>query len=217
MILSNVNCFLFDMDGLLVDSEPLWKIAEKEVFGSLGLQLNDELLRQVMGFRLNEVVEHWYRYQPWEKPNFEKTEADIIECMKGLIKHRAEAMPGVYEVLDYLKSKNKKIALASSSSMDLINEVAGKLGLPNYIQNYFSAQNEKYGKPHPAIFLKASYEMESKPHECLVFEDSKNGMIAALAARMRCIVVPEPIHRNEAWCTLADAKLNSLDEFLKIV
>ena len=58
-----IDTLLFDMDGLLVDSEPWWKVAEKEVFGALGLHLDDELLRQVMGFRLNEVVVHWYNYQ----------------------------------------------------------------------------------------------------------------------------------------------------------
>jgi sugar-phosphatase len=60
-----IKAIIFDMDGLLVDSEPYWKIAEKICFGKLGLTLTDELLRQVMGFRLNEVVEHWYNYQPW--------------------------------------------------------------------------------------------------------------------------------------------------------
>jgi hypothetical protein len=69
------------MDGLLVDSEPYWKIAEKICFGKLGLTLTDELLRQVMGFRLNEVVEHWYNYQPWGEKNFETVEADVLETV----------------------------------------------------------------------------------------------------------------------------------------
>ncbi|MCA0426014.1 MAG: hexitol phosphatase HxpB [Bacteroidetes bacterium] len=213
----HVNCFLFDMDGLLVDSEPLWKIAEKEVFGKLGLSLDDELLRQVMGFRLNEVIAHWFRYQPWENPDFAKTEREIIDCMKSLIQHRATAMPGVYAVLEELQRRNAKIALASSSSMELIETVVEKLELGPYLQRCFSAQNETYGKPHPAIFINAAEAMQAKPHECLVFEDSKNGMIAALAARMHCIVVPEEVHFEKAWWSLADARLSNLEEFLKLI
>ncbi len=204
------------MDGLLVDSEPLWKRAEKLVFGSLGLDLNDELLRQVMGFRLPEVIEHWYRYQNWENPDFKKTERAIIDTMKQLINEEAVAMNGVINVLEHIKSKGGKIALASSSSMELINAVVKKLHIETYFEQLHSAENEPYGKPHPGIFITAANAMHAKPHECLIFEDSKNGVIAAKAARMSCIAVPEPLHFNEAWWSIADAKISSLEQYISI-
>lgn len=213
---NEINCFLFDMDGLLVDSEPLWKRAEKLVFGQLGLNLDDDLLRQVMGFRLPEVIEHWYRYQNWPNPDFQKTEREIIETMKLLIENEAVAMKGVYEVLEFLKSKGNKIALASSSSMELIETVVKKLNLSAYFDQLHSAEKEKFGKPHPGIFITAAESMNAKAHECLVFEDSKNGVIAAKAARMACIAVPETLHFNENWWSIADAKISSLDEYLAI-
>lgn len=204
------------MDGLLIDSEPWWKIAEKQVFGALGLDLSDEHLRQVMGFRLSEVVQHWFQYQPWENPDFKKTEEDVLECVKGLISKHAEAMEGVHETLAYAGSKGYKIALASSSAMSLIEVVIYKLKIEKYFSVLVSAETMYYGKPHPGIFLHTAEKIGSMPQNCLVIEDSVNGLIAAKAARMKCLVVPEPEKFNDPHFTLADYKLHSLNDFKSI-
>jgi sugar-phosphatase len=208
-----IRTLLFDMDGLLVDSEPYWKVAEKAIFSGFGLNLNDDLLRQVMGFRLNEVVAHWYHYQPWDNPDFEGTEKAIIDYMANLLQQHAVALPGVIESLSFAKENNYKIALASSSSMQLIEVVTQKLGIKEYFDLCFSADSVDYGKPHPAIFLEAARILGANPNECLVLEDSINGMIAAKAARMTCVVVPEEINRSNKKYELADYKLESLLEF----
>ncbi len=208
-----IKAIIFDMDGLLVDSEPYWKIAEKICFGKLGLTLNDELLRQVMGFRLNEVVEHWYNYQPWGEKNFEAVEADVLETVKQLIADNANALPGVVDTLKLCKANGYKIALASSSAMSLINVVVDKLNIRQYFDLLVSAENEPYGKPHPSVFLTTANQLNLLPTECLVFEDSVNGMVAAKAARMKCIVVPEAEKQNEPYWHLANQKLNSLEDF----
>jgi len=201
---------IFDMDGLLIDSEPYWKMAEKEVFGKLGLSLTDDLLRNVMGFRLSEVVQHWYHYQPWKEPNFEQTEKDVLDCVKHLIKQEADAMPGVYEILDYCKQNNLKIALASSSAMELIEVVIDKLNIRDYFDILWSAQYEDYGKPHPAIFLSVAQKLNISPKDCIVFEDAINGVLAAKAARMYCIAVPEEISFNDPRFAIADKKILNL-------
>ena len=201
---------IFDMDGLLIDSEPYWKIAEKEVFGKLGLNLTDDLLRQVMGFRLSEVVQHWYHYQPWPEPNFEQTERDVLDCVKQLIQQHADAMPGVYEVLTHCKQNNFKMALASSSTMELIEVVIDKLNIRHFFDMVWSAQYEKYGKPHPAIFLSVARELQVEPKHCVVFEDAINGVIAAKAARMYCIAIPEEVSYNDPRFAIADVKTQSL-------
>lgn len=201
------------MDGLLVDSEPYWKIAEKICFGKLGLTLTDELLRQVMGFRLTEVVEHWYNYQPWGEKNFEAVEADVLETVKQLIIENANALPGVIQTLELCKNNGYKIALASSSAMSLINVVVDKLNIRHYFDLLVSAELEPYGKPHPSVFLTTAKKLNVLPTECLVFEDSVNGMIAAKAARMKCFVVPELEKQEELYWQLANFKLVSLEEF----
>jgi sugar-phosphatase len=208
-----IKAIIFDMDGLLVDSEPYWKIAEKICFGKLGLTLTDELLRQVMGFRLTEVVEHWYNYQPWGEKNFEAVEADVLETVKQLIIENANALPGVIQTLEFCKNNGYKIALASSSAMSLINVVVDKLNIRHYFDLLVSAEFEPYGKPHPSVFLTTAKKLNVLPTECLVFEDSVNGMIAAKAARMKCIVVPELEKQEELYWQLANFKLVSLEEF----
>jgi|LauGreDrversion4_2_1035121.scaffolds.fasta_scaffold44588_3 sugar-phosphatase len=206
----NTQLVIFDMDGLLIDSEPFWKIAEKEVFGQLGVHLTDDLLRQVMGFRLSEVVTYWYHYKPWPNPDFKQTETDVLTCVKHLILEEANAMPGVYEVLAYCKQHHYKIALASSSAMELIDVVVDKLNIRQYFDVIWSAQYEAYGKPHPAIFLSVANKLQVQPHHCLVFEDAINGVIAAKAARMQCIAVPEEISFNDPRFAIADGKVPSL-------
>jgi sugar-phosphatase len=210
LIPEQTQLVIFDMDGLLVDSEPFWKIAEKEVFGKLGLNLTDVLLRQVMGFRLSEVVKHWYHYQPWPNPNFEQTERDVLDCVKQLIQQHANAMPGVNEVLTHCKNKNYKIALASSSAMELIDVVIDKLNIRHYFDVVWSAQYEEYGKPHPAIFLSVAKQLNIEPKHCVVFEDAINGVIAAKAARMYCIAIPEEVSYNDPRFAIADVKTQSL-------
>ena len=210
LIPKQTQLVIFDMDGLLIDSEPYWKIAEKEVFGKLGLNLTDDLLRQVMGFRLSEVVKHWYHYQPWPNPNFEQTERDVLNCVKQLIQQHANAMPGVYEVLTHCKNKNYKIALASSSAMELIDVVIDKLNIRHYFDVVWSAQYEEYGKPHPAIFLSVAKQLNIEPKNCVVFEDAINGVIAAKSSRMYCIAIPEEVSYNDPRFAIADVKTQSL-------
>lgn len=208
-----IKAIIFDMDGLLVDSEPYWKIAEKICFGKLGLNLNDELLRQVMGFRLSEVVAHWYNYQAWGEKNFEVVEADVLETVKQLIIENADALPGVIQTLELCKSNGYKIALASSSAMSLINVVVDKLNIRHYFDLLVSAEFEPYGKPHPSVFITTANQLNVLPTECLVFEDSVNGMIAAKAARMKCIIVPEAEKQQEPYWQLANQKLKTLEDF----
>ncbi len=212
--LTQHKAIIFDMDGLLIDSEPYWKIAEQEVFGRLGLNLNDDLLRQVMGFRLSEVVKHWYAYQPWSNPNFEQTEQDILDCMQAHIRQNGRPMPGVYEVLQTVHEHNIPMAIASSSAMSLIEAVVAKLNIGHYFNLLWSAEYEPYGKPHPGIFISTAQKLAISPADCLVLEDSINGVLAAKAARMKCIAVPETATWNDPRFAIADLKIASLEELV---
>lgn len=211
---TSYKAVIFDMDGLLIDSELYWKIAEKKVFGALGLQLDDELLRQVMGFRLSEVVKHWYAYQPWPNPDFAKTEEDVLTCVTELITNHAEALPGVQSLLAYLHQQNIPMAVASSSAMRLIEAVVDKLNIRHYFQLLWSAEYEPYGKPHPGIFITTAQKLGVEPTKCLVFEDSVNGVLAAKAARMTCIAVPEKVMFDDGRFAIADLKIATLEELL---
>lgn len=105
------------------------------------------------------------------------------------------------------------MAIASSSSMKIIENVVQKLEIAKYFAVIHSAEFESYGKPHPQVFISTAQKLRVNPEECIVFEDSKYGMIAALAARMKVIVIPEKKDLNASWHTISTMKLKSLSDF----
>lgn len=200
------------MDGVLIDSEPLWREAEILTFGKVGLTFTEDMCRETMGMRLFEVVEYWYNKTTWEGMTIKEVEKELLKTVTSLIAKRGVALKGVKESLDFFKSKNYKIALASSSAMKLIITVITKLDLIAYFDVINSAENLPYGKPHPEIFIKTANELGELPVNCLVIEDSFNGLIAAKAALMKTIVVPDEESKNDPRFNIADFKLNSLLE-----
>lgn len=208
-----LKAVIFDMDGLLIDSEPIWREAEKEIFIEVGITLTDEMCFTTVGLRIDEVVNHWYTKFPWENPSQEIIKEKVIDKVIELILSKGEILPGVIQTIEYFHSKNYPLAIASASSMRIIDAVTEKLNIKKYFSIIHSAEFEEYGKPHPAVFISTAKKLNVLPQNCLVFEDSLNGVIAAKAARMKVIAVPEPIHFENLKFAVADEKLKSLIEF----
>ncbi len=122
-------------------------------------------------------------------------------------------MPGVRETLEAVSGAGYPLAIASSSSSEIIAAVLDTLGIAAYFQVAQSAEHEPYGKPHPGVYIEAARRLDVAPWRCLAFEDSPNGVIAAKAARMRCIAVPDPALQNDRRLQAADLILPSLAEF----
>ncbi|MBN4062011.1 MAG: 2-deoxyglucose-6-phosphatase [Flavobacteriales bacterium] len=204
---------IFDMDGLLVDSEPLWREAEKAAFLKVDMELTDADCKLTMGNRTSEVVDYWWHRSPWQRLSPKEVEDDITENVRQLIIEKAEPLPGVDYIINFFKEMDFKIALASSSCMVLIDTVVDKLNLRKKLDIICSAENEEYGKPHPAVFLNTAKKLNVLPVECLVFEDSVLGLIAAKAAQMKCVVVPAIEDQSDQRFVLADFMLDSLEQF----
>lgn len=201
------------MDGLLIDSEPLWKKAEIKVFGSVGIDLNERSCEQTVGLRIDQVVDLWYSNHPWDNKSKDQVVNEIIEEMKFLISTEGKAKTGVDYIVDFFKQKEMKMAIASSSYQVLIEKVIDKLNLKNQIDTYLSAEHEEFGKPHPAVFLNTAKKLNSYHEHCLVFEDSFNGVLAAKSGRMKVVAVPEETHLEDPRMMIADMQIKSLDEF----
>jgi len=201
---------IYDMDGLLLDSEPYWVEAELSVLGDVGVPLTAELARETTGMRLDEAVTHWYGRFPWKGASQAEVLARLTRAAHRLILARAEAKPGVRESLELFASRGIRRALASSSPLALIDGVVEKLGLYGQFELTVSAESEPYGKPHPAVYLRCAARLGVSPAECVALEDSVNGLVSAKAARMRVIAVPEAPHRDDARFGLADAVVGSL-------
>jgi sugar-phosphatase len=210
---TRVEAIIFDMDGLLVDSEPLWRIAEIETLSAVGVPITEEDAVQTTGLRTDEVVELWYARYPWPDPPRKEIEARIITRLIALVRERGELMPGVIETLQAVSGAGYPLAIASSSSSEIITAVLDTLGIASYFQVAQSAEHEPYGKPHPGVYIEAARRLGVEPRHCLAFEDSPNGVIAAKAARMRCIAVPDPALADDHRLRAADLILPSLAEF----
>ena len=207
-----IEAVIYDMDGLIIDSEPLWREAEKITFKTVGLTFTDDMCRETMGMRLAEVVKYWYNKLGWEGKTLLEIETELLATVTQLIIERGEALEGVLSSLNYFKDKNYKLALASSSHMSLINTVLLKLNLSEYFEVVKSAEHLEFGKPHPTIFIKTAEELGINPVNCLVIEDSFHGLIAAKAAMMKTIVVPDKENWNNPNYNIADFNLKSLSQ-----
>jgi sugar-phosphatase len=208
----NIKAVIFDMDGLIIDSEPLWRKAEIQAFKDIGFHFSEEMCIQTMGMRIDEVVHYWWGKLKWENPS-EKDVIDSIQSkMIDLIQKNGALLPGVLDALKLLKEKNIPIALASSSAMILIKTVVESLDIKDYFNVIHSAEKEPAGKPDPAVFLTAARMLEIEAKKCLVLEDSKAGMEAGLNANMKTIVIPE-FGTSPNWVLKANKKLNSMKEF----
>lgn len=208
-----IEAIIFDMDGLLIDSEPLWQEAEIQVLNKVGVPLTVEMTKQTMGFRTDEVINYWHRKYPWDTPSQQDVSAELDKTVIELIKTKGEAKEGVKEAIVVCESLHLPMAIASSSPSLLIRAVVEKLGIQDKIRAFYSAHDEEYGKPHPAVYIRTAKELGVHPEHCLAFEDSANGVLSAKAAKMKCIAIPEEHMREDKRFGIADIILHSLLDF----
>ncbi|GBU13422.1 2-deoxyglucose-6-P phosphatase [Enterobacterales bacterium] len=207
-----VTAAIFDMDGLLIDSEPLWTQAELDVFGSLGLDLSQRhLLPDTLGLRIDQVVRMWYQAMPWQGPSQAEVTQQVITRAIELVEQTRPLLPGVTHALELCRDQGLKIGLASASPLHMLDIVLEMFNLTAYFQVRASAEHLPYSKPHPEVYLQAAGQLQVDPLNCITLEDSFNGMIATKAARMCSIVVPAHEFSDDPRWALADVKLSSLE------
>lgn len=204
-----IEAVIFDMDGVLIDSEPFWRQAEIELFGELGVHLTEEECRQTMGLRIDQSVAYWYARRPWADADLPALAARIVDRVGELVEQRGEPLPGVEHAVGLCRKQGFRLAVASSSWTQLVTTVLRKLAIDDAFEVVHSAADEPYGKPHPGVFLTTADRLGVEPTHCLVIEDSVNGMVAAVAARMSCVVIPE---RWDPRFALAHTVLDSLHD-----
>lgn len=201
------------MDGLLIDSEPIWQEATNEIFSGKGLHLSLQQYETTTGLRTSEFLEHWFIHFDLDKSLIKTWENSLFEIVIHKVKTKAKMMPGVDYILNFFEQQNFKIGLATSSPASLIDAVVEIGGIKDFFQAITSAQDLPYGKPNPQVYLNCAKALKSDPSECICFEDSINGMIAAKAAKMKCVVVPAPSQAKDLRWSLADLQLSSLQNF----
>jgi mannitol-1-/sugar-/sorbitol-6-/2-deoxyglucose-6-phosphatase len=208
-----IQAIIFDMDGLLIDSEPLWHQAMVDIIALAGLDFGLKEFREVQGMRIDLIVDYWYEKQPWTGYTTEELTELILDRTVALIKERGKARPGAQNTINFFRERGIPLAVASSSPCRIIKTNIKSLGLVDCFDAICSAEDERYGKPHPAVYMSAAEQLGVHRHNCLVFEDSVLGVLAAKAAEMTCICVPDGDVATDKRLGIADFVLGSLAEF----
>jgi len=205
------------MDGLLIDSEPLWKESAEALFLTYGKQLTTQQYAITTGLRTKEFLMHWFRYFNLPDAEIADAEKKVVELVVKLVGQKGTPMPGVQHIFNFFIERNFKIGLASSSPLELIDLVIDMLGIGSNLQAVSSAAELAYGKPHPEVYLNCAKQLTAMPEACICFEDSFNGMIAAKAAKMKCVIVPAAHDtKNPVW-EAADLKIYTLSNFNELL
>jgi len=185
---------IFDMDGVIIDSEGLWRQAQKEALAGWRAEVSDEECESLTkGKRLDEIARTWCEHCRLEADPA-LIEAAIRLRIIELISREGKAIEGVYDVMTYFREAGYRIALATSSSYEIVHAVLEKLSIGHYFEVICSADDERYGKPHPAVYLSALRKLGLAASQCIVVEDSLSGYRAALSAGLKTLVVSPACH-----------------------
>lgn len=208
--MSALRALIFDMDGVLIDSEPFWHDAEIAGLARAGLRLTREDCLRTTGLRVDAVVAHWFARAPWTSPSPEEIGRAIVARVVELVEREGMLKPGVEAALAFAGRAGLRTALASSSPSTIIAAVLDRFDLWGRFEVVHSAEDEPFGKPHPGVYLHAAAKLGVPPEACAAVEDSPNGVLAAKAARMACLAIPEPALAGHRFFAIADAVIDSL-------
>jgi len=208
-----IQAVIFDMDGILIDSEAMWVEAEKQVFSSVGVEVTDELSKLTSSLTTKDVTNFWYARSPWENKSLEQVENEVISKVEQFITENGQQMDGVKYLLDLLIKHKMKIGLSTNSPSCLTKATLNKLGIAHYFEVTTSSDQVVNGKPSPDVYLATAQKLGIEPEHCLVFEDSITGLTAAVAANMQVVVVPPSSAFSNEKYKPAIHKLHTLNDF----
>lgn len=192
-LIVNKKAFIFDMDGVIINSEPLWREAQINELAkhNISISVND-CINKTMGLRLRDIAIVWCQSFNLSV-SADKLAINIKQSVISLIEDKGVAKEGLYQLLNYLKSSKYKIAIATSSNIEIVYTVLNRLKITSYFDSICSADDEKLGKPHPDVYISAARKLNVSSKECIVLEDSYTGLCSAKSAFMTTLIIPENI------------------------
>ena len=199
-----MKAVIFDMDGVIFDSERLYIECCTEVADELGMDGIVEVCYRCIGVTAEttrQILLEAYRDPALVDRFREKTVSMYLEKYDaGLL----AVKPGVKELLQFLKDRGCRTAIASSTRTDVVKKELSEAGLLGFFERVVGGDRVSRSKPNPDIFLKAAEELGAEPEHCLVIEDSFNGIRAAKAAGMTAVMVPDLLQPDREMTALAD-------------
>ncbi len=195
--MKDLKLVIFDMDGLLFDTERPSYLAMKQALEMLGLAFPMAIYKRMIGasdHKCDEIIKEVYG----EEVSLQRITSDYLKAFKKILENEGLTIkPGANELLDYIERRGLKKCIASSSSRETIQQYLAMTGLTNRFDFYISGDEVQRGKPYPDIFLEACNRAQESPGSSIVLEDSLNGLRAAVGANINCIIVPDLIEPND--------------------
>jgi mannitol-1-/sugar-/sorbitol-6-/2-deoxyglucose-6-phosphatase len=207
-----VAAAVFDMDGLIINSQPYWQTAQLEILPQFGVPITRQDTIDTTGMRIDQIVQMCYARSPWDSASCEEVSSRILHRVMELVQKHKPAMPGLNHAIEVCQQQGLKLALASSSPMTLIDATVEALRLEDTFSAKLSGEALRYGKPHPEVYLNACQALDLEPQRCVALEDSFVGLLAAKSAQMKTIVIPAPSVANQLCFAIADQQFASLEE-----
>jgi HAD superfamily hydrolase (TIGR01509 family) len=208
VIRAAIQAVIFDMDGLMIDSESLHKEAWQVTLRHFGYELDEALFAQLVGLRTREdavLLREHFRLPVMAEVLARQRNDLFLASLPG----RVKPMPGLRELIAQVRVRRLRSAVATSGERRYVDAVMRELNLGGVFDAIAVAEDVERGKPAPDVYLLAARRLGLPPAQCLALEDAPNGVLAAKAAGMRCVVVPNEITRS-LDLSAADARLPSL-------
>lgn len=212
-----IECLIFDCDGLMFDTEYHVKNSWLKILHSHGVEVDDHLFDMVIGAGYIQFHKAMDQYPEVEK-HLPEIRADRLPALHAAIERLGNInRPGLVELLTWLKTQPYKTCIASSSPTDYVKWLISTIGMDFDFDAIIGGDQVSDGKPNPEIFLKAAELTNTAPEHCLVLEDSKNGHLAAKAAKMHRCFIEDLVKPDKEMETLIEFQCSSLDEVIPLL
>ncbi len=206
------NAVIFDMDGLLLDTESIFLDAFKNTCTNLGLEFNMSMFKTLIGTnsaKTKNILEEYFG-EGFSHDKFRGTWREYVAAY--LAENSIPLKEGVIELLDKIKQEKLPMAVATSTAYKDALKTLERTGLLDYFNFIVAGDQVEKGKPDPEIYLKAAERLNVLPEYCIAFEDSENGVKSALAAGMEVIQVPDLVTPSDELRSMGHRILDSLKD-----
>lgn len=207
-----IKAVIFDMDGTLIDSQPIWYQVSTDFFQKNGFPVTMDDTIKLTGSPVAKLVDYVLQaYGQKDKARVQLV-TELMDYAVSEILAAKPLLPNVKDVLAQLKQQGIKMAVASASPRNMLQGIVDSCGIAEYFDYLASAEELDYNKPHPAVYLHAAQQLGVNPTECFAVEDSVLGMISGKAASMKTVVIPAQAELDDPRWALADFKLTNISE-----
>lgn len=212
-----INGAVFDMDGLMFDSERLVYETWQMMMDELGFEYNLDIFKNTIGLR-TDMAESYYNSLYGERFCYKPLKQRSREIfLKRVSEEGVPIKKGLVELLEFLKSNNLKIAVATSTSAQTAHKIIKMAGVYDYFDTFVCGDDVKNGKPHPEVFLTAAEKLSLPPTECVAFEDSINGIKSAYSAGMTTVMVPDYLQPTQEIIPMIDCLCGDLSQAIEFI